>query len=108
MPLSGKGPTGSVARSGVEACIGSFLGSPGYGGITSSEVDRQHHPEARLAGFGGDLNLSPVLVDDDVVCDVQAQARADAGSFRGKEGFEDARLDLRGYPRSVVDDFDRN
>src|SRR5215211_396582 len=80
----------------------------GLTGIASGEADRQHHPEAGLAGFGSDLNLPPVLVDDDVVGDVQAQARADARSFCGKEGFEDARLDLWGYPRSVVDDVDRN
>src|SRR5215211_2023136 len=80
----------------------------GLTGITSGEADRQHHPEAGLAGFGRDLKLPTVLVDDDVVGDVQAQARADARSFRGKEGFEDARLNLRGYPRSVVDDLDHN
>src|SRR5215213_10058151 len=80
----------------------------GLTGIAFGEADRQHHSEAGLAGFGRDLKLPTVLVDDDVVGDVQAQARADARSFRGKEGFEDARLNLRGYPRSVVDDVDRD
>src|ERR687895_1533927 len=80
----------------------------GYTGSISSEPDRQHHSKARLAWCRGDLKLSPVLVDDDVVGDMQAKARAYAGSLRGKEGLENARLNLRRYPRSVVDDVDRD
>src|ERR687893_2972195 len=80
----------------------------GYTGIVSGEPDGQHHSKARLACSGRDLKLSPVLVDDDVVGDMQAKARAYAGSLRGKEGLENARLNLRRYPRSVVDDVDRD
>jgi hypothetical protein len=47
-----------------------------------------------------------VLVDDDVVGYMQTKSRAYAGSLRGIEGLENARLNLWGYPRSVVDDFD--
>jgi len=93
----------SSTRSGerliCRASTKSFTGSLGYTGSISSEPDRQHHSKARLAWCGGDLKLSPVLVDDDVVGDMQAKARAYARSLRGKEGLENARLNLRGYPR---------
>src|SRR5829696_6535966 len=77
-------------------------------GIVFGESDRQHYSEACLTGSGGDLDLAPVLVDDYVVGDMHTQASAVAGGFGGKEGFEDALLYLRGHPRSVVDDFDRD
>lgn len=92
----------------VETGTESFTGSLAYTGIVSSEADRQLYPKARLAGSGRDLDPSPVLVDDDVVGDMQAKARAYTGSLRGKEGLENARLNLLGYPRSVVDDVDRD
>src|SRR5215210_2857556 len=72
----------------------------------SGEPNRQDHLEARLSRYGRDLDLTVVLVDDDVVGDVQAQSRADAGTLRGKEGFENAALNLGGDPGPVVDDFD--
>jgi hypothetical protein len=72
----------------------------------SGEPNGQDHPEARLSRCGRDLDLTVVLVDDDIVGDVQAQSRADAGTLGGKEGFEDAVLDLGWNPGPVVDDFD--
>src|SRR5919107_4903220 len=80
----------------------------GYTGIVSGEPDGQHHSKARLACSGRDLKLSPVLVDDDVVGDMQAKARAYAGILRRVEGLENARLNLLGYSWSVVDDVYRN
>ena len=47
-----------------------------------------------------------MLMDDDVVCDMQAQACASTRSFRSKEGFENARLDLGRDSWPVVDGLD--
>src|SRR5918994_1542060 len=99
-------PCGWVNNRFVGASTMSFTGSLAYAGIISGEADRQHHPKARLAWSGHDLDVSPVLVDDDVVGDMQAKAGADAGRLGGKEGFENAWLNLRGNPRSIVDDID--
>src|SRR5215212_129494 len=47
-----------------------------------------------------------MLVDDDVVGDVQAQACAGTGGFGGKEGLEDTRLSFGWNPWPIVDDLD--
>src|SRR5215217_1981309 len=73
-------------RSSQQVMCRAVTGPLGYTGIISREPDRQHHPKARLAWFRGDLKLSPVLVDDDVVGYVQTKTRAYAGSLRGIEG----------------------
>ena len=74
--------------------------------LLSIEPNRQDHSQARLAGFGRDLNLSVVPMYDDVVSNMQSQARACAGTLRGKEGFENALPDFRGDSRPVVGDLD--
>jgi hypothetical protein len=74
--------------------------------LTASELNRQHHPEARLSRSRSDLDLATMLMDDDVVCDMQAQACASTRSFRSKEGFENARLDLGRDSWPVVDGLD--
>jgi hypothetical protein len=78
--------------------------SLGLSGITSSDSDWQRHSKARLPRFGSYLDLTTMLVDDDVVGDMQSQARADTGSLRSKEGFENARLSLGRNPWAVVGD----
>jgi hypothetical protein len=106
---AGVSPSYPLPRSRVNnRSVAAVTGPLAYTGIISSEADRQLYPKARLAWSGRDLDLSPVLVDDDVVGDVQAKARAYTGSLRGKEGLENARLNLRGDPRSLVDDVDRD
>ena len=62
--------------------------------------------ESVSPGFGRDLYLTVVFVDDDVVGDMQTQSRAGARSLRSKEGFENAPLDLGGNTGPVVDDLD--
>ena len=74
----------------------------------SGQPNRQRHAEARLSGTGRDLDLTLVLVYDDVVGDVQTQARTDTGRLRGKKGLEDARLKLGGDAGSAVGDLDYN
>ncbi len=75
-------------------------------GITFSESIWQRYPEARLSRFGSYLNLTVMLVYDDVVGDMQTQTCTDAGSLCSKEGFEYARLNLGRNPWPVVRDLD--
>ena len=59
----------------------------------------------RLPWHRSDANLAAMFLND-VVCDVQAQAGADAGRFRRKERVENARLNFRWNARTIVRDFD--
>ena len=77
-----------------------------FTGIASGEPNRQRHSKTCIPGFGRDLYLTVVFVDDDIVGDMQTQSRAGARSLRSKEGFENAPLDLGGNSGPVVDDLD--
>ena len=72
--------------------------------LTAGEQDRQHHSKARLSRLRSNLDLAMMLMDDDIVGDMQAQAWTNARGLRSKEGVEDARLNLGWDPWPVVYD----
>src|ERR1700760_2062126 len=70
---------------------------------------RQRNPElGKAAGFGLDVDAAAVLLDDDVVTDRQAQARALAGRLGREERVEHLFLDLGCNAGPVIANTDFN
>src|SRR5919106_4007330 len=68
--------------------------------------DRQQHPEAGVAGRGGDPQVAAVALDHDAPADVEAEAGALADRLGGVEGLEDVGQDRLGDARAGVGDLD--
>ena len=64
-------------------------------------MQRQPHPEARVAGDGLHRQITVVLVDDDAPRNIQTEAGALADRFGGEEGLEDPLANGRRYAGPV-------
>ena len=68
---------------------------------------RQPDAERRAAGLTLNLNL-PLMLFDDFLANIKAEAAPFARRFRGEERLEDARLDLVGNAAAGIGDFNEN
>src|SRR5580700_1878743 len=71
----------------------------------SSMRNRQPHLKMRLTGTRIDTHIT-MMLPDDPVNRVEAEAGAFTHRLGGKEWIEDSALDLRRNARSVIDDID--
>src|SRR3954470_13837528 len=72
------------------------------------EGEGQADVEAGVPRLGRDVDGAVVLLDDRLVDNVQAEARADALRLGGEERLEDARLNVRRDARPGVADLDHD